>query len=120
MRTRTLDWYLGKAFTAWIVAVMIALLAILQVLDLIGESNKILAAPRATEASLWRYAALHLPMLASEFLPFGVLLAALITLTRLAYASEIIIMKSCGMSPHRLLVPMMAVAGLCATIHFRS
>src|SRR4051812_18166253 len=118
MRTRTLDWYLGKAFAGWIVAVMIALLAILQILDLIGESNKILAAPGATEASLWRYAALRLPVLASEFLPFAVLLAALITLTVLAYSSEIIVMKSCGMSPHRLLVPMMAVAGVCAVIHF--
>ena len=89
MRTRTLDWYLGKAFAGWIAAVMIALLAVLQVLDLIGESNKILAASGATEASLWRYVAMRLPVLASEFLPFGVLLAALITLTTLAYASEI-------------------------------
>jgi lipopolysaccharide export system permease protein len=118
VHTRTLDWYLGRAFAGWIVIVLIALLAILQVLDLIGESNKILAAPGATEASLWRYVGLRLPVLASEFLPFAVLLAALITLTILAYSSEIIIMKSCGMSPHRLLLPLMGVAAVCAVIHF--
>jgi lipopolysaccharide export system permease protein len=117
-RTRSLDWYVAKLFAVWIVIVLVALLALLQILDLIGESNRILAVPGSTEASLWRYVLLRLPILMSQFLAFAVLLAALVTFTTLAYTSEIVIMKSAGISPHRLLLPMAIVAGVCALVHF--
>ena len=115
---RKLDWYIGRIFAMWIVLVLTALLVLLQALDLIGESNKILAVPGATEADLWRYVTLRLPILLSQFVAFAVLLAALITLTTLAYSSEIVIMKSAGVAPQRILMPMVAVAAVCALLHF--
>ena len=50
------------------------------ILDLLGNSGKILAHPGNGDAELWRYVGLRVPQLIARFLPFSVLLGTLITL----------------------------------------
>jgi len=116
-RAPALSRYIALAFARYIAVVLMGLLAILQIMDVIGESNRILSVAGASEADLWRYVQLRLPILISQFLPFAVLLATLITCGTLAVSSQVVIMRSSGLSPHQVLLPMLVIAGLCASFH---
>lgn len=96
---------------------LLGLLAVLQIMDVIGESNRILSVPGAGEAELWLYVQLRLPILITQFLPFAVLLASLTTFATLAVSSQVVIMRSLGLSPHQILMPMVMVAAMCAGLH---
>src|SRR5205085_3822403 len=87
-------------------AVLVALILILMSLDLLGESGKILAVPGNTDADLWRYVGLRLPVLVSRFLPFSVLLGTLIAFVGLNQHSEVVAMKAAGISAHQILAPL--------------
>ena len=114
----TLLRYVARTFALRIAVVLVTILALLQVMDVIGESNRILAAPGAGEADLWRYAGLRLPVLLSQFLPFTVLIAALITFGSFAATSQVVVMRALGLSPHQILAPVLAVGALCGVFHF--
>jgi lipopolysaccharide export system permease protein len=77
-------------------AVLVGLVLVLMALDLLGESGKILAVPGNTDADLWRYAGLRLPLLVSRFLPFSILLGTLIVFVALSQNSEVVAMKAAG------------------------
>lgn len=49
-------WYLARTFFTRSMAVLFGLVVVLMMLDLLGESGDILAAPGNGEAELWRYA----------------------------------------------------------------
>jgi lipopolysaccharide export system permease protein len=83
---------------------------------LLGESGKILAVPGNTDADVWRYAGLRVPMLISRFLPFSVLLGTLVAFVGLNQNSEVVAMKAAGLSAHQILAPLVVasigIAGL--------
>ncbi|MCJ8191554.1 LPS export ABC transporter permease LptG [Sphingomicrobium aestuariivivum] len=113
MPSRRLALYMVKLMVTRSLAVLVALVLVLLMLDLLGESGKILAVEGNTEADLWRYASLRLPMLVSRFLPFSVLLGCLIAFAGLNQNSEVISMKAAGLSAHQVLAPLIiAAAGL--------
>ena len=80
--SRRLALYTVKLFVTRSLAVLVALILVLMTLDLLGESGKILAVPGNSEAQLWQYVSLRLPLLISRFLPFAVLLGTLDRLHR--------------------------------------
>ena len=102
--------YTVKLFLVRSFGVLFALVLILMMLDLLGESGKILAVPGNGEAELWRYVGLRVPMLISRFLPFSVLLGALITFTTLNQHSEVVAMKAAGLSAHQILAPLVVAS----------
>src|SRR5436305_1952554 len=71
--SRRLALYMVRLFLTRSFAVLVALVLILMTLDLLGESGKILAIPGNTDADLWRYVGLRIPILHSRFLPLPVL-----------------------------------------------
>src|SRR5690349_25171323 len=81
--SRRVALYTVKLFLTRSLAVLVALVLVLMTLDLLGESGKILAVPGNSDADLWHYVALRLPILTSRFLPFSVLLGTLIAFTGL-------------------------------------
>ena len=93
--SRTLTLYLARLFAMRIVAVLIMLVLVLQMLDLLSESGKILAHPGNDEAQLWTYVSLRAPQLVARFLPYSVLLATIFTLAALNQNSEVVAI-SCG------------------------
>ena len=110
MPSRQLAVYAAKMFLTRSLAVLILLVMVLMTLDLLGESGKILKVPGNGEAELWRYVSLRLPVLISRFLPFSVLLGALIAFVGLNQNSEVVAMKAAGLSAHQILAPMVVAS----------
>jgi lipopolysaccharide export system permease protein len=110
MPSRQLALYAARLFLTRSLAVMVMLVLVLMTLDLLGESGKILSVPGNGEAELWRYVSLRVPILISRFLPFSVLLGALIAFAGLNQHSEVVSMKAAGLSAHQILAPMIAAS----------
>src|SRR3982751_1927314 len=104
--SRRLALYMVRLFLTRSLAVLVALVLVLMTLDLLGEAGKILAVPGNGDAELWRYVALRLPLLASRFLPFSVLLGTLIAFVGMNQHSEVVAMKAAGVSAHQILAPL--------------
>src|SRR6476469_3820661 len=76
-----------------------------------------LAPPGNTDADIWRYASLRLPILFARFLPFSVLLGTLIAFVGLHQNSEVVAMKAAGLSAHQILAPLvLASIGIAASL----
>jgi lipopolysaccharide export system permease protein len=116
--SRTIAMYMSRLFLVRTFAVLAALLLILQTLDLLGESGKILAHPGNGQAELWHYVTLRAPQIVARFLPFSVLLGTIITLATLNQNSEIVSMKAAGLSAHQILAPLIVAAIMVAGISF--
>lgn len=116
--SRTLTWYLAKLFIGRIAAMLIMLVLVLQALDLLSESGKILGVAGNDQGDLWHYASLRIPQLVARFLPYSVLLATIITLATLNQNSEVVAMKAAGMSAHQVLAPLLMTAALVSVISF--
>lgn len=113
--SRTMAFYMAKMFLVRTLAVLAALVLVLQALDLLGEADKILAAPGNDNADLWRYVSMRTPQIIQRFLPFSVLLGTLITMVTLNQNSEVISMKASGLSAHQVLAPLiLASLGVAA------
>ena len=107
--SRTLAFYMAKMFLIRIFSVAALLVLVLMSLDLLGESGKILANPENGEAELWTYVSLRAPQIVAFALPFSVLLlGTLITLATLNQNSEVVSMKSGGLSAHQILAPLVS------------
>jgi len=116
--SRRLAFYMARMFLLRSLAVLAALVVVLQTLDLLGESGNILSYPGNGEAQLWQYVSLRLPQIVARFLPFSVLLGTLITFVTLNQNSEVIAMKSVGVSAHQLLAPLVLTSVLVAGLSF--
>lgn len=116
--SRTLAIYIAKMFAVRIVAVLLMLVLVLQMLDLLSESGKVLAAPGNGQGELLTYVSLRIPQLVSRFLPYSVLLATIITLMTLNQNSEVIAMKAGGLSAHQVLAPLFLVAAVTSLATF--
>lgn len=113
--SRAIALYLGKTFLWRCFAMLAMLVLILQMLDLLSEAGKVLAYPGNGDAELWHYVSLRAPQIISRFLPFSVLLGTLITLATLNANSEVVAMKSGGLSAHQILAPLiLASLGVAA------
>lgn len=116
--SRTMAIYMAKMFLLRSFAVLAMLVLVLQTLDLLGESGKILAYPGNGDAELWRYVGLRVPQIIDRFLPFSVLLGTLITLATLNQNSEVISMKAAGLSAHQVLAPLILSSVLVAGLSY--
>lgn len=104
--SRHLAFYMVRLFLTRSLAVLFVLLLVLMTLDLLGEAGKILSVPGNGDSALWHYVALRIPLLASRFLPFSVLLGTLIAFVGLNQHSEVVAMKAAGLSAHQILAPL--------------
>src|SRR3954453_23897649 len=116
--SRRLAFYMVRLFVTRSLAVLIALVLILMTLDLLGESGKILAVPGNTDADLWRYVGLRVPLLVARFLPFSVLLGTLIAFVGLNQHSEVVAMKAAGISAPQILAPLIVASLGIAALNF--
>lgn len=110
--------YVGRLFLIRSFSILFALVLILQTLDLLGESGKILAVAGNSDSDVWRYVGMRLPQIIETFLPFSVLLGTILTLITLNQNSEVVAMKASGMSAHQVLAPLFLAALLVAGISF--
>lgn len=116
--TATLARYSARMFLTRFVAFTLGIVLVLQALDLMNESDVILAVDGAGYAQLMQYVGLRIPQLIKQFAPFAALLAALLTFATLNQNSEIIIMKAAGLSAHRILLPFLWASLIIAVLLF--
>jgi lipopolysaccharide export system permease protein len=116
--SRTVTLYMGRMFLVRTFAILAALVLVLQTLDLLGESGKILAIHGNGDAEVWRYIGLRAPQIISRFLPFSALLGTILTLSQLNQNSEVIAMKASGLSAHQVLAPLIVAALGVAAVSF--
>jgi lipopolysaccharide export system permease protein len=112
--SRTLTLYMAKMFVVRVFAVLAILVIVLQVLDLLGESDAILRHPGNGQAQILTYVTMRLPGIVQRFLPFCVLLGTIITLATLNQNSEVISMKAAGLSAHQVLAPLFVASLIIA------
>lgn len=117
-RPSVLTRYLALKFLASFFMLFIGISVAFQALSLLAESGEILAGEGASFRSLIRYTYLNWPQLATQLPPFVALLASLMTFATLNQRSEIIVMKSVGVSPFAIIRPLVLAAGVIAVGHF--
>ncbi len=93
--------------------VMVVLLALAGLFELIAELDDVQNNYQTQQAIL--YAALRMPILAFELMPVAALIGSLLGLGALAANSEIIVMRSAGLSIGKL-AAMVSIAGLVMVI----
>ena len=116
--SRTISLYMARTFLLRTFAVVFALVLILQTLDLLSESGKILAVSGNDGGDVWRYVGLRTPQIIAFVLPFSVLLGTLVTLATLNQNSEIVALKASGLSAHQVLAPLVLASMLVAITSF--
>lgn len=116
--SRTVAIYMARLFLVRTFGILAALVLVLQALDLLSESGNILAIPGNGDAEVWLYVSLRAPQIIARFLPFSVLLGTILTLITMNQNSEIIALKSSGMSAHQVLAPLLVASFGVALISF--
>ena len=116
--SRTVGIYMARLFLTRTFAILLALVIVLQALDLLSESGRILAHAGNGEAEIWRYVGMRTPEIIARFLPFSVLLGTIITLTTLNQNSEVISLKAAGLSAHQVLAPLIVASLGVAVLSF--
>jgi lipopolysaccharide export system permease protein len=106
----TLQRYVARQFTANMVLVMLAFVSLLQLFELLANSDNIIKLHGARVSAFAWHALLNLPEIVTVVTPIGALIAALLTLARLAQQNEVLALKSAGLSYYRLLLAFVPVA----------
>ncbi len=114
----TVSLYLGKIFLTRTFAILFALVLVLQALDLLSESGRILAVEGNGQAEVLRYIGMRTPEIIARFLPFSTLLGTIIALSTLNQNSEVIALKASGLSAHQVLAPLILAAIGVAALSF--
>jgi lipopolysaccharide export system permease protein len=92
----SLSAYLTRMMAVRTASAAAALIALLQLIDLFGQTSQILQ--RGGPLAIFHYMALRLPALFQEVAPFAVLAGAVFTFSQLARNSELVVMRITGMS----------------------
>ena len=116
--SRQITLYMAKLFLARTFAILAMLVLILQTLDLLGESGKILAVSGNTNSDVLSYLSMRAPQIIAKMLPFSVLLGTLLTFTTLSQNSEVVAMKAAGLSAHQILAPLIISSLIVAATSF--
>jgi lipopolysaccharide export system permease protein len=99
----TLSSYITRQFLMAVLAVLAALSLLVALFDFIELLRRSATRPDATFGIITEIAALRLPYIAIEILPFGVLLGGIVAFWRLTRSSELIVARASGVSAWRFL-----------------
>jgi len=102
---KTLSSYLARQVLVWcggVFGVMVTITFLLDYLELIRRGA---ARPEATLGLLLEMAALKLPHMAQEVLPFGILFGTMLAFWRLTRSNELVVARAAGVSVWQFLMP---------------
>ncbi|WP_174280576.1 LPS export ABC transporter permease LptG [Sphingomonas bacterium] len=116
--SRTVAVYMVRLFLTRTFGILAMLVLVLQALDLLTESSKILVVPGNGQAAVLHYVGLRAPQLVARFLPFAVLLGTILTLLQMNQNSEVIALKAAGLSAHQVLAPLLVASLGVAVLQF--
>ena len=108
----TLSFYIARTFIVWVLAMLASLSGLVSLFDFIELLRRSASKPDATFGLVTEMAALRLPYIAIQILPFAVLLGGILALWRLTRSSELIVARAAGVSAWQFL----AAPVLCAML----
>jgi len=111
----TLSAYLARQYAFWYFSFLFGLTGIILLVTIVDLLDR-LANKNASFGVVFRMAALKLPFLAIEVMPFTVLLAGLTCFWRLTRAHELVVTRAAGVSIWQLLAPVLGVAVLVGAV----
>ena len=94
----TLMTYVARRFAAMALLMLLALSALVALFDLIELLRRAATRPEANFALVAQIAALRVPYVAMQILPFAVLLGGIISFWRLTRFSELVVARAAGIS----------------------
>ncbi len=111
----TLSVYIARQFVLAVLSMLAALSGIVSLFDFIELLRRSATKPDATFALVTEIAALRLPYVAMQILPFAVLLGGILAFWRLTRSSELIVARAAGISAwHFLSAPLLCAMTLGA------
>jgi lipopolysaccharide export system permease protein len=108
----TLSRYIARVFCFFVVAMLAALTGVVALFDFIELLRRATNRPEATFGVVAEIAALRLPWIMLQILPFAVLLGGILAFWRLTRSSELIVARAAGVSAWQFL----AAPTLCAVL----
>lgn len=111
----TLSSYLARQYGFWYLSFLFGLTGIIFLITIVDLMDR-LANKKASLGVVFEMAALKLPFLAIEVMPFTVLLAGLTCFWRLTRANELVVTRAAGVSIWQLLAPVLSVAVLVGAV----
>ncbi|HEY8288638.1 MAG TPA: LPS export ABC transporter permease LptG [Acetobacteraceae bacterium] len=108
--TITLSLYVTRQFAGAVTAMLLALTGLVAMFDFIELLRRSASKPDATFGIVSQIAALRLPYIAMQILPFAILLGGILCFWRLTRSSELIVARAAGVSAWEFL----AMPTLCA------
>jgi lipopolysaccharide export system permease protein len=112
----TVSGYIGRQFLLWVGAVFGTMLAIIFLLDFIELIRRAGGKTEAKIGLLLGMAALKLPNMAQEVLPFAILFGAMMAFWRLTRTNELVVARASGMSVWQFLAPAVLSAALIGVV----
>src|SRR5207237_7581084 len=108
--------YLARQVLVWCGGVFAVMLTITFLLDYLELIRRGAARPEATLSLLLEMAALKLPHMAQEVLPFGILFGTMLAFWRLTRSNELVVARASGVSVWQFLTPAVLVALLAGVL----
>jgi lipopolysaccharide export system permease protein len=102
---KTLSGYLARQVLTWCGAVFAVMLTITFLLDYLELIHRGAQRPAATLGVLLEMAALKLPDMAQEVMPFGILFGTMLAFWRLTRSNELVVARAAGVSVWQFLMP---------------
>ena len=99
----TLSLYIARVFMSAVLAMLAALTGLVALFDFIELLRRSATHPEATLGIVSEIAALRLPWVAMEILPFAVLMGAIFAFWRLTRSSELVVARAAGVSAWQFL-----------------
>ncbi len=112
----TLSLYIARAFVAAVLSMLAALAGLVALFDFIELLRRSATKADATFSLVVQIAALRLPYIAMQILPFAVLLGGILAFWRLTRSSELIVARAAGISAWQFLAAPLACAVLLGFI----
>ncbi len=107
---KQIDKYIVKSYLFSLIVCLISLIGLYVVIDLFQKIDNFLKKKDDLLPMILEHYAWQIPFNLLQFLPIVTLVAAILTLTRLAKNNELAPMKGAGIPIHRVLLPMFLIA----------
>jgi len=113
----TLSFYIGWQFLVAFVSVLLVIIGLILLFDLIELVRKSVNVEDISLGTLFGLAVLKLPHTLQDVLPFGVMIGMMFALFRLARNSELVVIRSAGVSVWQILAPTLLLVAVLGVLN---
>jgi len=113
----TLTRYLSRLFIIRILAVLVAMSALIELVEMLDAMRRLLG-PEAHFANVLTFSLLRLPLAMEQLFLLAILVGAVLAFRSLAINSEMAILRAAGLSPYRLLRALIPLAVVLAGLNY--